>query len=382
MLLEDALLRENNNADLLRLVAALAVIWGHAYALAPSPEASEPIGALLGFDYSGSLAVKFFFFLSGMLVTISWMRQESPAAFATARIFRIFPSLIVSSALCLLVLGPVLTTLPISEYFSNTWMFKHIIRYPYLDYEMPGVFQANAYHAGNGSIWTIRHEVTMYVVLLGLAMCGLFRSRHLASAVYSAMLLWFLIRPDSISVFGLMNNNDAGRLPSFFAFGVLLALWKDVVRIDGRLVAGVIVLAWSLKDGPAFQYAFYLAFLLAPIWLMTTSVVRAIKLPGDFSYGVYVYGWPVQQVAASFFPSGGPYLNQAISMSVGISLAAASWYFVEKPAISLGRRVTGVFSLGWLASLQKSSQSHLTGSMLPRRQVPVAEYEVSPDLSR
>lgn len=155
-----------------------------------------------------------------------------------------------------------------------------------------------------------------------------------------------------------------------------------MVRIDGRLVAGVIVLAWSLKDGPAFQYAFYLAFLLAPIWLMTTSVVRAIKLPGDFSYGVYVYGWPVQQVAASFFPSGGPYLNQAISMSVAISLAAASWYFIEKPAISLGRRVTGVFSLGWLASLQKSSQSHLTGSMLPRRQVPVAEYEVSPDLSR
>jgi hypothetical protein len=61
MKLDLALHRDNNNADLLRLIAACAVIWGHAYALVPGATTTEPVGKLLGFDYSGSLAVEFFY---------------------------------------------------------------------------------------------------------------------------------------------------------------------------------------------------------------------------------------------------------------------------------------------------------------------------------
>ncbi|KGC14321.1 acyltransferase family protein [Burkholderia gladioli] len=344
MTLGEALRRENNNADVFRLIAALAVIWGHSYALAPKAGAQEPIGAWLGFDYSGSLAVKFFFFLSGILVTSSWLRQGSPTRFAIARIFRIFPALIVSGAVCLLIVGPLLTSLTSNQYFANSWIYPHIIRYPYLDYEIPGVFQSNTYHAGNGSVWTIRYELLMYAILLGVAMCGLFRSKTAAAIAYSAILIWFMARPDTISVFGLSNNNDAGRLPSFFAFGVLLALFKDVVRVDAKLIAGLVLIAWLLKDGPAFQYAFYPAFLLAPIWLMTTAPVKAIRLPGDFSYGVYVYGWPTQQVVAALLPDGGPYVNQMIAMPAAILLGALSWYLIEKPAISFGHRIPKLFA--------------------------------------
>lgn len=339
MTLGEALRRENNNADFFRLLAALAVIWGHSYGIAPRAGLQEPVSVLLGFDYSGSLAVKFFFFLSGILVTSSWLRQESPMKFTVARIFRIFPALIVSKAVCMLVAGPLLTSLPASQYFSNSWIYIHIIRYPYLDYDIPGVFQSNASHAANGSVWTIRYELLMYAVLLGVAMCGLFRSRTIAAIVYSAILIWFMVRPDTITVFGLSDNNDAGRLPSFFALGVLLALFKDVVRIDAKLIAGLTLIAWLLKDGPAFQYALYPAFLLAPIWLMTTPAVKAIRLPGDFSYGVYVYGWPMQQVIATLLPNSGPYVNQIISMPAAVILGALSWYLIEKPAISLGHRI-------------------------------------------
>ncbi|HDR9029968.1 TPA: acyltransferase [Burkholderia vietnamiensis] len=344
--LGEALRRENNNADLFRLIAALAVIWGHAYALAPEDGAKEPIGSLLGFDYSGSLAVKFFFFLSGILVTSSWMRQQSPIKFAVARIFRIFPALIVSGAICMLVIGPMLSTLPTNAYFSNTWMYGHIIRYPYLDYEIPGAFQSNAYHAGNGSIWTIRYELLMYAILLGLGLCGLFRSKLAAGAVYSAGIVWFLMRPESISVFGLLDVNDGGRLPAFFAFGVVLALYKDKIQIDVKLILGLCILAWLLREGPAFEYAFYPAFLLAPIWLMTTGPIRAIKLPGDFSYGVYVYGWPIQQTFAALLPHKGPYINQALSMATAIIAGALSWYLIEKPCINFGHRLPALLGRG------------------------------------
>ncbi|MBN3726977.1 acyltransferase family protein [Burkholderia sp. Ac-20379] len=341
--LNEALRRNNNNADLFRLIASISVIWGHAYGLAPADGIREPIGAALGFDYSGSLAVKFFFFLSGMLIATSWMRDESPLKFSIARLFRIFPGLIVSSAVCLLILGPLLTALPLHQYFANSWMYEHIVFDSYLGYEIPGVFQHNAVTTGNGAIWTIAYELLMYAILLGLGMCGLFRFKWGAAAVYGASIVWFMARPDSISAFGLLDNNDAGRLPAFFAFGVLLALVKDSIRIDGRLVIGLCLLAYLLRHGPAFEYAFYPAFLLAPIWLMTTQAVRSIKLPGDFSYGIYVYGWPAQQTVASLLPHSGPYTNQIIAIPLAILAGVLSWYLVEKPFIGLGHRLPTLF---------------------------------------
>jgi peptidoglycan/LPS O-acetylase OafA/YrhL len=342
MTLDDALRRENNNADLFRLIAALAVIWGHAFALSPREGEHEPIGALLGFDYSGSLAVKFFFFLSGILVTSSWLRQPSPVKFAVARIVRIFPALIVSGSICMLVIGPMLTSLPLGQYFGNTWMYIHIFKQPYMGYVMPGVFQNNAYQDANGSLWTICYELLMYAALLALAMCGLLRLKVVAAFACGAVIVWFLYRPDSISIFGLPNNNDAGRLPAFFSFGVLLALFKEKIRIDARVVLGTYLLAWLLRNGPVFEYAFYAAFLLTPLWLMTLRPIKALKLPGDYSYGVYVYGWPIQQTITALFPDISLQQNQLFSIAVAIAVGAASWHFLEKPFVKVGHRLPDV----------------------------------------
>ncbi|AQG98354.1 hypothetical protein A9R05_05585 [Burkholderia sp. KK1] len=336
--LGEALKRSNNNADVFRLMAALAVIWGHSFALAPAKGLSEPIGDLLGFDYSGSLAVKFFFFLSGILVTVSWIRNPSPMKFALARIFRIFPALIVSAMIMMLMVGPLLTTLPRSDYFGNTWMYEHIIVSPQMGYALPGVFQRNAYTAANGSLWTISYELLMYTVLLGLGMCCLFRLKAVAFTLCAASVIWFMANPESITVFGMLNVNEAGTLPAFFAFGALLAIFKDSIRIDGKVVIGLCLLAWTVRGGPAFKYAFYPAFLLAPIWLMTTRPLKMIRLPGDFSYGVYVYGWPIQQVFAALFPHAGPHTNAALSMPTSVLVGAASWYLIEKPAIAFGHK--------------------------------------------
>jgi peptidoglycan/LPS O-acetylase OafA/YrhL len=97
---------------------------GHAYALVPGAATTEPIGGLLGFDYSGSLAVEFFFFLSGILVTNSWINNSSPLDFILARFFRVFPAILVSAAACVLLLGPMLTTLPLNSYFADSSVFQ------------------------------------------------------------------------------------------------------------------------------------------------------------------------------------------------------------------------------------------------------------------
>jgi peptidoglycan/LPS O-acetylase OafA/YrhL len=344
MTLGEALRRQNNNADLFRLIASITVVFGHSYFLAPAAGIGEPISKLLHFDYSGSLAVKFFFFLSGLLIANSWISRQQPVHFALARIFRVFPALMVSAAACIFVLGPLLTTLPLREYFSNSsWMFEQVFAHPHRAYFLPGVFEHNAITLPNGAIWTIIYELLMYVAVLGLGMCGLFRSRAAAALAAVATIIWFLYRPESITILGVSNVNDAGLLPAFFAFGVLLALFKDYVSIDGKVIIGLCLIAWLLKDGPVFRYAFYPAFLLAPIWLMTTEPIKAIKLP-DFSYGVYVYGWPIQQTFASLLPTHGPHVNQALSIPVSILFGAVSWYAIERPAIALGKRIPELVS--------------------------------------
>lgn len=344
MTLGDALRRQNNNADLLRLIAACAVIWGHSYALVPQPGMEEPIGRLLGFDYSGSLAVKFFFFLSGVLVTKSWLSSQSPLRFISARVFRIFPALIVSAAVCMLVLGAALTTTPVPEYFSNSWMYWHIIIKPQTGYELPGVFTQNAYHAVNGSLWTIPYELTMYGLLLGAALCGPFKKKWIATFFLVGIVFFFFRYPEKITFLGLLNVNDAGYLVAFFAFGSLLAVHKDDVSIDRKLVVGLFLLTWMLRSGPAFQYVFYATFALTPLWIMTLAPIKAIKLPGDYSYGVYVYGWPVQQTVASQLPHIGVHLNQLYSIAISIVVAAASWHLVEKPCIAFGHALPTIIT--------------------------------------
>jgi peptidoglycan/LPS O-acetylase OafA/YrhL len=344
MKLDLALHRDHNNADLLRLIAACAVIWGHAYALVPGATTTEPVGQLLGFDYSGSLAVEFFFFLSGILVTNSWINDSSPLNFILARFFRVFPAILVSAAACVLLLGPIFTTLPLNNYFSDSSAFAAIFRHPYVEYSLPGVFEHSKYPLANGSIWTIRYELIMYAMLLAAGLCGLFRHKLFATGVLVAVLMVSMFFPQTIQLIGLLNVDIGGRLPAFFAFGALLALYKDQASIDIRIVCGLILFAWIFRHGAAFQFVFYPAFLMTALWLMTTGPIRALRLPGDFSYGVYVFGWPIQQVMAADFPQFGVHGNQVGTIAVSLALASISWFVVEKPCIRFGRQLSRYFS--------------------------------------
>ncbi|WP_370600237.1 acyltransferase family protein [Pseudomonas nitroreducens] len=86
MLLSNVLRKENNNLDIFRVVAAVMVIYGHAYALLPVEGQRDIVGKLLVFDYSGSLAVKIFFFLSGLVVTNSLIEKKGCSSVSGVKI--------------------------------------------------------------------------------------------------------------------------------------------------------------------------------------------------------------------------------------------------------------------------------------------------------
>ena len=67
------------------------------------------------------------------------------------------------------------------------------------------------------------------------------------------------------------------------------------------------------------------------------------KLPlfsnGDYSYGIYLYGYPIQQALLVVLPSlTSPWLHYVVSLPIVVSVAMLSWHVVEKPVLAVRKR--------------------------------------------
>ena len=156
-----------NSLDLLRLGAAIMVLYSHQYALLGL---AEP--AFLGLNSFGGVGVALFFFLSGFLVSASWERDPDIVRFFTRRSLRIFPGLWFVFVLSFFLLGPLLTTLPLDDYFSSTTTWRYLGTAALVSSNvLPGVFADNPMPLViNGSLWSLPVEFLCYgtVAALGL----------------------------------------------------------------------------------------------------------------------------------------------------------------------------------------------------------------------
>lgn len=340
MYLDQLLQRQNNNLDIVRLVAACMVIYGHAHAVLPIGVNSDFVARWIQFDYSGSLAVKIFFFLSGLVVTNSLLQKKSLGQFALARIFRIWPALLVVVTICAFVMGPLVSDLSWKNYLAQpeAWSYVQKNLLMQLQYELPGVFTNQPNQAVNGSLWSIPYEVDAYIVLAALFALRLHRYKWLATAVVGLIILdpitgnqlLFTWRPQNLSI---------DTLAPCFAFGVLLALWREKIYVSAAAPLGALVLFLALRQHSHAYYLFYAALFLGILYLCSVPAMVALRLPADVSYGVYLWGWPVQQLLAVYFPELGLGFNKYMAMLLATILGALSWYGVEKPCIRVGQRL-------------------------------------------
>ena len=180
MTVSEILKRENNNIDLVRLLAALLVAYVHVFALFDKPFLSVPLPVGWG---AGGLGVAIFFFLSGLLVTNSLLSKKNPKAFAWARFMRIDPAFFVMLLVSVFVVGPIFTTLSVGDYFcsSETWQFLGRNARLDIQYVLPGLWQERLCESVNGSAWTIPLDVGCYIALLfSFALCRYFLWRWFA----------------------------------------------------------------------------------------------------------------------------------------------------------------------------------------------------------
>lgn len=344
MLLSELIKKENNAFDIYRLAASVMVIWGHAYALLPNAAGKDFIQRLTGFTYSGAVAVVLFFFLSGLLVSNSLINGANAFQFTVNRVARIWPGLAASVAVVTFFIGPLVTKLSASNYFSESSIYTSFITNvtlgPLLNsqiWDLPGVFKDHNYQATNGSLWTIPFEIYCYAFVLFVYL--------LFSSSRRVVALWLLVTVSIGTLYpelGLVPEGEIRFAIFAFALGAVCALNSSAIKIDGIRVVIFSTLAIIFRGTEFAELAFYLAAITLALWLSSLRIFRLLRLPGDYSFGVYLYGFPVQQALIAYNFSESTLVNQVATIAISLVFGYLSWNLIENPG-QKGIRVLAVY---------------------------------------
>jgi peptidoglycan/LPS O-acetylase OafA/YrhL len=327
----------HNNLTALRWFAACLVLYGHAHALLGLPEV-----LFLDIVPMGLLGVYIFFAISGYLVAQSWTRDPHVPRFLARRALRIFPGLVVCTLLSVLVLGPLLTTLDANTYWHNEHTLAYVANMVlYISYHLPGVFAYNPWpHAVNGSLWSLPVEFVMYLLLALVGFAGARATAWLVGAVTLLFLalaaFWALPAQEAWVIY----RTDLRHIPLcgvYFLVGASLFCFKLEKHFTLTYVLLALAAWFSLRHQT--QWFAMASWLVLPFAVLAFGLARnpwlARMHAHDYSYGIYIYAFPVQQTLVSFWPQMPLPAYLLSTLVITVALAAASWHFVEKPALKL-----------------------------------------------
>ena len=338
-----------NNFDALRLVAAASVVFSHSFLIAEGTQDREWLIRLTGNQsILGLVGVFVFFAISGFLVTQSFEETRDPLRFLAKRALRIFPGLFVATSLSAFVLALLVTTLPLGSYLGRPEPYEYVAGNTLLDqtvHELPGVrFVDNQVGLEiNGSLWTLRYEFVMYLMVLALGVLRLLTVRvALLLLAFGVADLRFNLLDETEKwgwFFQLLSN--WAWLVGCFAAGMVLYKLRHTRIFDGRIallaLAGLVLSVPLRQFLPLFPlFGCYLA-----LWLAVTPrlpVIPAARF-GDLSYGIYIYGWPAEQGVVWLLGGRAMWWQVfLLALPAAAALAFISWHLVERPALRLKPR--------------------------------------------
>ncbi|NEI70130.1 acyltransferase family protein [Rhizobium lusitanum] len=327
-----------NNFLILRLVAAALVIYGHSFYISNTGNPAEDFTArYLGYTYSGEVGLEIFFVVSGFLVVGSFCKRNNPAQFIESRLLRIVPAFVIC-LLLMVLMGAALGSLPLSGYFqsSATWhYFLSNVLFREAVYSLPGVvLTANPTYGQsmNGAIWSLFVEVRLYV-LVGLAgTFGVLRNRLRASFVMAGLLAVGILAPAYLSLIG--TDPTSLRVSMFFLIGAFLYANRDLIPLNGWILLLLFLACILSRHTVNFNIAVIMMIAYGTIFLAYTRKVH-IPCVEDYSYGIYIYGWPAAQLIVRYWPTIGAVPLAAATLCCAWVLGFLSWHLIEKRALKL-----------------------------------------------
>ncbi|WP_458760204.1 acyltransferase family protein [Afipia sp. TerB] len=325
--------------DFLRIALALLVVLSHSYQVSYGIEDGGVLAQGFCAPFLAAI-LPMFFGLSGFLVMGSSFRTRNTGTFLAYRALRLVPALAVEVTLSALILGPLLTTVPLREYFSDPRVleyFGNIIGR--VRYFLPGVFE-DLPRAGvvNANLWTLHAELICYFLMT----CGMLTRLAYERVVVTVLWVLLTIAMTTFNVFTHVYELKGGIysghvLVYSFATGVLAYHWRHAIPCSDRLALIAAGVAFVLLKLPYTAFVAHLPLIYLTVWIGTK---RLPSYGGDYSYGVYLYSYPIQQMLMSISPSLHEWwIIFPLSAALSLLVAAVSWIWIERPALSLKRYV-------------------------------------------
>jgi peptidoglycan/LPS O-acetylase OafA/YrhL len=327
-----------DNFLLLRFVAAALVMFGHSYGFSGKPNHGDFVSRWNWGQgvYTGSLAVDMFFVISGFLVTGSYLNRANLESFLKSRALRILPAYVACIVLTAYVLGAAFTEVPLADYLQSSDVARYVYRNlqlsPGLAFNLPGVFAHNFKpNTVNGSIWTLPAEVRMYAWVAILGVLGVLRRRWLANAAFVALVIIALFAPNELPLVPLLEYLG---MAGCFLLGAFCFINRDRIPLSTALLAALTALAVATRGTSMSPITLGLALTYFCIWFAYIPNFHFFNRFGDYSYGLYLWAFPLQQAVSTMIGVPvRPWVNFVISLPLTLVVAMASWHWIEKPAL-------------------------------------------------
>jgi peptidoglycan/LPS O-acetylase OafA/YrhL len=326
-----------NLFDFMRLIAATLVIYSHSFPLLGLTP-PDLITKFFPFINSGGLGVLIFFSISGYLNAKSAIKHDT-SLFYLNRALRIFPGLLVAILFSVFIIGTICSDLTAAQYFSSAQTWQYVFHIPLVTHGhyLPGVFEHNLYqNAVNGSLWTLPTEFALYLMLPPTL--KMFRNKSIACFIAAVLMLcvYLLSMIPSVSAhagntFGLGPLTAVSGNAFVFSVGALIAMTEpNLSKTVFVFLIGLLAAAAKFGFGSVL-FLLVIPFVIIKIGLLETKI---FALKNDISYGVYIYGFPVQQAVWHFLKQSMPaVVMMLISFLITAILAALSWRLIEKPIL-------------------------------------------------
>lgn len=324
------------------------VLYAHAFAFY-----GKKSHGFMSLDSFGGLGISIFFIISGYLIVKSWDSDPVWYRFLLKRSLRIFPALIVVISLTALILGPIFSRLNLAEYFSHelfSLYFFNILLYPI--YALPGVLEnARIPNAINGSLWSLPVEYALYltVLIIGVICKGVRGIYLLLLIVFIAtILLWVEQRAEMVVFYGT-------DLRQYFLSGIYFIIGSCYAKYNinrffslSTTVACLFFLVIlsnmpdirEIENIEKYLMWVFLPYIILSFGLSNSWFGSKINSLGDYSYGVYIYAFPIQQLTLIVLPEIGFYNYLIFTSILTLIFAAMSWHFIEKKCLALKSALT------------------------------------------
>lgn len=337
--------KKNNNFNLIRLIASYFVIFAHSFAIQGMGQ--DFLVSYTGKTHLGQMSVYIFTFLSGIFTIKSIINSKGNFEFVIKKIFKIYPSLIICLVTSIFI-GSVFTSLSFKEYWTDPQILRYFINNffnIFNEHFLPGVFENHPDSSMNGVLWYITFQIRVYFmcIIISTILGKERKCKEKWSLVLLIILIWIIASPDTFPLLGnqtiLLGNINFPQYTITFTIGALVFLNIKEINIHFVYVFITLIFMVLFKNSEIIIGFYGYGFIIIALWMGTNKNILKFKVNKDYSYGIFLFGWPIGQSIKEVFPSISPYMSTIFTCIIATLISIFLYNIVDTKMNDLSKKI-------------------------------------------